>query len=102
MKQIAALASNRRVISWTVLARLVPVQEFLVHRRNLPGNVRKDTTLLEKCQRISVSKRSDKYPGRLYGIDLESLLVLDMSAQGITVGKSTITHTDSGLGLFVA
>lgn len=52
LNEMAALASKRRVGSWTYPLRLVSVQTFLGHIINFVGNVYMGAMSLEKFQHI--------------------------------------------------
>lgn len=43
-----------------------------------------------------------KWRGRIYSMDVETPLALDMSACGITFQKSMVSDPKAGLGLFVS
>lgn len=62
----------------------------------------KDATLFENCRRIPRSQRSDKRRGRFNSMQVETLLALETSAQGVAVKKSTIPHPDAVIGLFAS
>lgn len=69
---------------------------------NFLGNLYTDATLFEKCRHIDLSRLFEKGHGRLYSMDVKMLLVLDTSAHGITVKKSTIPNPYAGLDLFTS
>lgn len=58
--------------------------------------------LYKNCRHISLSRWTDKWPGRFYSSLMEILLALDFSTQRLTMKMSKNRHSDSGLGLFAA
>lgn len=98
MKEMSAQEFKRRVDSWTVTARPVPIQTSLLRIIHLLGNVYKDATIFAKCQHISLSASSDRWQGRLYSKNVATLLALDASAQDITLKTSVMPHPGSDIG----
>lgn len=83
-------------------AGLIPVQIFHVRINHFLTNMYKETTLLKKFRHIALSKSSHNRCGRLYGMYVEMLLVLDTSAQRIISNESTLLHLYSRLRMFAA
>lgn len=98
VKDMAALASRKTVDSWIVPSSgLLAVQNFPDYMLYLIDNVYRETGLFEVFRQLPLSQWAEKWRGRFYGMDMNMLLALDALAQGLTVKKSTIPHTESGM-----
>lgn len=101
-KATEAILSREVVDGWAVPVGLVAMQTLPVHIMLSVANMYYDAAIKKKSQHILLLERSEKWRRWYYSMHVESLLVLNCTAQGMTLKKSTIPHTDSWSGLFFA
>lgn len=87
------------VDSWTVPARLVSQLLFPVYITHFFENMIQDATSFRACRHMPLLQEINKRHSVFYAADVEPLLVLDMSAQRMTVKKSITLHPGPGLRL---
>lgn len=73
-----------------------------MHIVHFSENIFNNVTLLKECQHISLSQCPGQWRGRLYSVDVKTILALDTSAEGFMMKNSRIPHYDVGPGLFVS
>lgn len=59
------------------------------------ASVYKDVNVFEKCSIMSFSGGSEKWCDPFYGMNIETLLVLDSSAHEMTVHNSAIFYLEA-------
>lgn len=101
-EEMTIIMFTKKVNSGIMPSELIPVQTVPVHKLYFFGNGWNGVMLLEKCWLAALSKCSEQCCGRLYGMDVKTLLALHTSYQKMTPKRSTISHVDYVLGLFTA
>lgn len=87
VKEVAAILSRRRAEKWTVPLGLISIQTCHVHTVHFTGNINSDAALFEKFCHIHLAEWCNIWCGHFYGMDVETLLALDTSAQEITLKR---------------
>lgn len=72
-----AILSKWTVDNWIVLTGLIPLHMFSGYRMNFVGKIYKHAELQENCGHTSLLRLADKWKVWFYGMDGESVFVLD-------------------------
>lgn len=75
--EMGALPLPVSVDRWAAQVLFASIQSFSAHSIHLNGTAHKYTTSSDKCDQVRLFYSFDKWYGRLYDKDIETLLVLD-------------------------